>query len=734
MSFQITNAAVLGADVNGGRMAVLLANAGIPVTLFQTGEQMPVTEQQLYKHLYTPALMHYICQAPLTDCSVLHGFDWVIISDAQIGADILSLAAPHLHENVIISSCAHDCAAADIEFLLPAALQPRFIGVFPYEHNNRCTLLEMVATQATDPAVTAFIRQFVHDRLGKDAVLVQDIPGFFCRRTGFFTLCSLLTLTRQAHLSCEQTDELTGTLLGRPREGLYRGIDARGIAAIGASYLNLTDRLPACEKEYFRSPNEICDIVDQAKLKSFYCQCRDADSKKTLVWNIDQQEYQPVNEQKSAFYTKAMENKRLPDRMRFLFASDAPEALLLWSHIKALFVYCAQLTEDYRLLDYVMRKGLGWTAGLFEIIDMMGAQQAIARMTQEGAALPAWVDALLQKEFAFYSAAPDTASPETVQLLTHSVLVDLGDGVLGLEIRSPGNSITKKLRLDILKAIDFVEQDNRFIGMVMFNQGAHFFTGTDVKEFYFQLQNKIYDMVDESTDEFQAVSQRLKYARKPIVSAVHGVALGGGTEFVMHSSRVVAHVDSQIGLIETRVGIMPGGGGIKELLTRTMQTAAHYQVTDVYPILEKYWMQICQARISRNAYQAKEMDYLRPTDIIVMHMDDLLPTAKREVLHMASLGFQPCTAQPIPVLGTEGYSRFCAEINKLREQGIFTEFDGVIAQKVAFAFTGGETKPGTIVSEEDILALEQQGIQFLYKTENTFARVSYATKGRVLRN
>jgi 3-hydroxyacyl-CoA dehydrogenase len=285
------------------------------------------------------------------------------------------------------------------------------------------------------------------------------------------------------------------------------------------------------------------------------------------------------------------------------------------------------------------------------------------------------------------------------------------------------------------EAIDLLESNNAYTGMVLLKSCPAFLKCSDNKEIIVGLFSHYYANINVGIDEFQTVSMRLKYSRKPIVAAVHGMALGGGCEFAMHASRIVAHVDSYIGLVEVGVGLIPAGGGLKELLQRGMRDLNAYGMTDFTAVLQKYLMQVATAAVSKNAFEAKKLGYLLETDIIVMQLDDLARRAKEEVLRMAKDGFHQRLPMLTKVSGNSGYAAANAMVMSMVEGGYVSEYDGEIALKIAKVLTGGDVPNGTLLTEKELMGLECDGFAELIHNPKTHERISgMASTGRPVRN
>ncbi|MDR2159489.1 MAG: 3-hydroxyacyl-CoA dehydrogenase/enoyl-CoA hydratase family protein [Treponema sp.] len=781
MKYHIKKAAVIGSGVMGAGIAALIADTGIPVVLLDMVPKELSAEEKARgigaedsahlnrlalsaidrlladkktPALFLPSMAGYITAGNLeTSLESIRDCDWiveVVAENLDIKRGLFRKLEPYINETAIVSTNTSGLPVSLIAEEMPPDLQRRFLGTHFFNPPRYMRLLEIIPTAKTGEGVLDFMRDFARDFLGKGVVIAKDTPNFIGNRIGSIAVPYTWKAMEKFGFDVEKADSLTGDLIGRPRSATFRTVDMVGIDVLSHVNDNLAELLedPA-EKAIFALPAVIRDMLKAGRLGDktgggFYKRSEDAEGKRQkLVWDYKKGEYVPVKKERSAFLEKVKENKRLGERLRALVYSEEPEGRFVWEITRDILIYAAlkmpEIARNYEDIDNALKWGYNWDVGPFGIWDLIGFEEAAARMKAEGFTLPDWIEERLKKGQKFYEADPDPASPDSpypvIRENEHSVILDLGDGVAGFEFRSPGSALTAQLRKELPEAIDEVERNNDYAGLVLLNNRKNFATGADLKEMVTAIFMGQFDGVEDRIKEFQNVSMRLKYAKKPVVAAIHGMVLGGGCEWSMHCSRVVAHIDSYVGLVEVGVGLLPSGGGLKELLQRGMEHIGVYDYKDVVPLLQKYLTQVAAAKVAMNAWEAREMNYLRPTDKIVMQYDHLIPKAKEEVLLLAREGYRQQLPVMTTVSGFTGLAAVKVVLMGMVEGGFATEYDGVIAEKIGRVLTGGDLPANTQVSEEELLTLEREGFMELMMNAKTQERIAgMAGTGRPVRN
>ena len=780
MSYSIKKVAVIGAGVMGSGIAAAIACAGIPVVLLDIVLDKLCEEEKrkgasldsdahrnllarLGKErvsdkkrglLFTPEMAEYITIGNLeTDLEMLEDCDWVVeavTENLEIKHSLYESLIPYIRKDAIVTSSTSGLSIKSIADNLPSDLRKRFLGAHFLNPPRHVRLLEIIPSVYTCSKVTAFMKRFGYEILGKGVVETKDTPNFIANRIGVASTMILLQLMKKYNFDFETVDYLSGQLIGRPRSATFKTLDMAGLdVLVGAA-----DNLAAVvrdedEKKLFVLPSYIREMIRDGQLgdKSnggFYKQKKNCKGDKTmLVWNEKRRGYLPSKAVAIPFVEDVKKKRRLKDRLISLVYSNEPAGHFLWEYISALLLYCSgkasEMTNSYTEIDNAMRWGFDWEVGPFELWDLIGLKKSADKMQENGLELPKWINKRLAEYKTFYTSDPDVQSYsktyDVVCEMEHCVLLDMGDGVLGFEINSPENGITADLRRELVEAVNLLDDDNCYVGMVLLDKNINFLCSIDLKYALKIIANKDYKAIEAASEDFQRVCLRLKYAKKPIVAAIHGPVLGGSLEYVIHASRIVAHVETCMGFVEASVGFLPVGGGVKELLTRAASEISVYDYSDFNPALHKYWKNMVASTISKNAFHARKMGYLQPTDKIVAQIDLLPQRAKEEVLTMVKEGYRQKVPFKVKVSGTSGYAYLESAVNTMRNDGCISEYDAVIAREIAKVITGGDVPKDTLLSETELLKLERKGFVNLCHYDKTLERFKAMVEtGRALRN
>ena len=780
MEYAIKKAAVIGAGVMGAGIAASIAGAGIPVVLLDI--VLPeLTEDEVKKGiklddpahrnllaqagkdrvadkktgvLYLAEMADYITVGNLqTDLELLRDCDWiveVVAESLEIKHTLFKNITPYIKEDTIVSTNTSGIPVGSIAACMPDSLKKRFLGTHFFNPPRYMRLLEIIPAIDTDPGVVAFMKRFGNEILGKGIVEAKDTPNFIGNRIGTISSPLIFRLMEKYGFDTETIDYLTGPLIGRPKSATFKTLDLVGLDILAHVVDNLTKALDDEEEiKLFSLPAYVRDMLNNRQLGNktgggFYKRIKDEKGGKAMsVWDVASGEYVPTKSVSIPFVEEAKKLRRLKDRLIVLLYSEEPVGCFLWEYIKEVLLYSARkapdIADSYKEIDKAMRWGYNWELGPFEVWDLIGFEKAALKMKEEGAILPEWIEERLNTKKSFYDTDPDIVSFETVypvlRKMEHSKMLDMGDGVIGLEAHTPGNCITGQYRQELTETLNEVESNNTYTGLVLLNASHNFLTGADLKNTLRVVADKEFGSIAETLVDFQQVSLRLKYAKKPVVAAIHGMVLGGGMEYSIHSSRIIAHVDTYMGLVESGVGVIPGGGGIKELLLRGMSDISAYSYADHNPVMYKYWESIATAAVSKNAFHARQMGYLLPTDKIVLQIDLLPQRAKEEVLLMAKEGFRQRLPAMTRVSGAAGRAYLEQYINAMRDGNFISEYDAVIALEVAKVITGGDVPKGTPLSEAELLELERESFTALCHNQKTYERVKAMVEtGRALRN
>ena len=678
----------------------------------------------------------------------------VIIEDLDAKRALVERIRDYLKPTAFLTSNTSGVSITAIARDLPEELRKRFLGTHFFNPPRYMHLLELIPGADTCPDRMAFMADFGSRILGKGVVVAKDTPNFIGNRIGVQKSVQTIQLMQKYGFDFEMVDYLTGPVIGRPKTASFGTTDLVGLDILyhvaGNVREKLLDEGRQAEADLFQFPPFLHEMYRAGRLGNktgggFYQKVKTPDGKKqTLVWSLDQGAYVPKRKMSIPVVEEALRCGNTKEKLLRLLADEGEVGRFTWDATKSMLLYSAEkvpeIAEDYRDIDKAMRWGYNWEFGPFETWDLIGVEAAVARMQSDGDKVPQWVlDRLASGRTTFYERDPLdkrlSARYPVVRDSGDSALLDLGDGVLCLEIKTKGNAINDAFKQQVLQAMDLLEGDDGWRGMVLANSAANFLTGADLTVFLDRSERGDFEPLKNSPRTFHQVSMRLKYAKKPVIAAVAGKALGGGLEFALHCSRVVAHAEANLGLVETGVGIIPGGGGVKEYLYRCMERLEGFPFPDLNPVAKRVWETIMQGRVSRNAFDARKMHFLRDTDRIVMDRDLLLDTAKEEVLRMCADGFRQAVPRPVKVTGVSGRASLEYVISTMHKGGFLTDYDKRVADTLAWVVTGGDVPKGTLLTEAQLLDLEVEGVGRLVVTEQARERVrSILTTGRPLRN
>jgi 3-hydroxyacyl-CoA dehydrogenase len=772
LNYYIKKVAVIGAGVMGTGIAAILANAGIPVILLdivpkeiandEGKKRSALAEGAIKKFLadkklpafVRPEMAGYITPGNLEDdLTLIEDCDWIIevvAENLEIKHKLVERLLPHIKADAILSTNTSGIPVSSIAKNMPTDLKRRFLGTHFFNPPRYMRLFEIIPTIETDIDVIEYMADFGYNILGKGVVKAHDTPNFIGNRIGAIITPLTLKQMKKYGFSIGKADILTGKLIGRAKSATFETADLVGIDVLMHVNNNIFNSLSdEEEKEYFKLPEEIQAMYGNGMLGNktgagFYKHTKDQNGKRVkMVLDFIKQEYMVPDQTVEPFIEAGKKIARLKDRLCALIYSDEPESHFIWENISEIIYYSAkvkdEVADDYKDIDNAMKWGYNWEVGPFELWDLIGFEKAAERMKVDGKKLPEWIEERLVKKVSFYDKDPDMNSFDSVypvlQKFTHSSLIDLGDGVLGLELKSPSDSITANIRSEVVASINLVENQNQYKGLVLLNSGPNFLVGADLKEMVTSIMAGQLNDVGNKISEFQQVSLKIRYAKKPVIAAVHGMVLGGGCEFALQASRVVAHLDTYMGLVEVGVGLIPAGGGLKELVQRNETLLKSLDCKDFTSNIQKLLFQVATAQVSKNAYEALQLGYLQPTDIIVAQIDVLTERAKEEVLRMVKNGYRQVLPKLTQVTGNTGMGIMRVILTGMTDGGFITQYDAVIAEKIAKVLSGGDVPNGTKITEKDLLHLEKEGFAELIQNAKTHERISGMVKtSRPVRN
>jgi len=649
-----------------------------------------------------------------------------------------------------------------------------FIGVHFFNPPRYLHLVEIIRTEWTKPEVSCFLYGFLDERLGKGVVPAKDRPNFIANRIGTFgALYTIKTMLDDGY-SIEEVDKMTGPAVGRPKSATFRTFDLVGLDVFTHVIKNLYDALPEDEeREMFVVPGVLAQMVQRGllgnKAKAGFYRKQKGEGDKREIWTLDAAtlDYRPSAKVKLPALDMAKNIEDLPERIKALVWSKDRTGAFLWKTLSRTLAYAAkripEIADNVVEVDRAMRWGFGWELGPFEVWDAIGVEKSVARMKEEGVSIPENVAQMLatgatsfykkdngqQSYFDFKTGKyVPLADPPGVLVLKSikdrtgvikknpgASLVDLGDGVACLEFHSKMNAIGG----DTLQMLKFAlsEVDKNFVGLVVGNQGANFCVGANIMLMLMEAQEENWEELDMMSRVFQNATMSLRYSPKPVVVAPFQMVFGGGCEMVLHADRVRAAAETYIGLVEVGVGIIPGGGGTKEMLVRMLDLIPKgADDADPFPFVKRAFETMALAKVATSAEEARALGFLSPEDSVSLNQDRLLADAKKEVLALAATGYvAPQQRTDILALGNPALATLKLGIHQMKRAGYISDHDAEIGKKLARILTGGDLNHSTRVSEQYLLDLEREAFLSLIGTRKTQERMAHMLKtGKPLRN
>jgi 3-hydroxyacyl-CoA dehydrogenase len=632
-------------------------------------------------------------------------------------------------------------------------------------------LFEVVPGPDCSQEVTDFLMMYGEKFLGKTSVLAKDTPAFIGNRVGIFGIQSLFHQVKELGLTVEEVDKLTGPVIGRPKSATFRTVDVVGLDTLVHVANGIYENCPDDEAhELFKLPDFINTMMTNKWLGSktgqgFYKKSVNAEGQKEiLTLDLDTLEYRPAKKAKFATLELTKTIDKPIDRFKVLIGGKDKAGEFYRKNFAAMFAYVQnripEISDEIYKIDDAMKAGFGWENGPFEIWDAVGVEKGIELMKAEGETPATWVTEMLANgSNSFYSVKEGTTyfydipskaqakkpGQESFIILDNIrkskevfknsgvVVEDLGDGILNLEFQSKMNTIGGDVLAGINKAIDLAEKD--FQGLVIGNQAPNFSVGANIGMIFMMAVEQEYDELNYAIKYFQDTMMRMRYSSIPTISAPHGMALGGGCEISLHADKVVAAAETYMGLVEFGVGVIPGGGGSKEMALRASDS---FRKGDVeLNILQENFLTIGMAKVSTSAHEAFDLGLLQKgKDVIVVNKDRQIATAKAHAKLMAESGYtQPVTRTDVKVLGKQALGMFLVGTDAMKDSRYISEHDMKIANKLAYVMAGGDLSEPTLVTEQYLLDLEREAFLSLCTERKTLERIQSMLKtGKPLRN
>ncbi len=648
--------------------------------------------------------------------------------------------------------------------------QKHFCGTHFFNPPRYLKLLEIIPTPKTDPSVVEFLVSFGDLYVGKTTVLCKDTPAFIANRIGIFTIMSLFHLVEKMGLTVDEVDKLTGPVLGRPKSATFRTCDVVGLDTLVKVANDLYERCKEDEgRESFKLPSYVQKLIDNKWLgdktkQGFYKKVKSAEGKSEILsLDLKTFEYKPKGKTKFATLDQTKTIDNLKDRIKVLFTGTDKAGDFYRASFCSLFQYITnripEVSDQLYKIDDAICAGFGWEMGPFEMWDALGVTETVKLMEQRNQKPAQWVFDMLGKgNKTFYnyrensktwydiptssyqsksgaenSIALNARREKTVWKNSGCSVIDIGDGILNLEFHTKMNTIGGEIIQGFNRAIELAEKD--FRGLVIANDGQNFSAGANLGLIFMFASEKEFDEIDMAVRAFQNMNMRIRYSSVPVVVAPHALSLGGGCEMTLHADKVVASPETYIGLVEFGVGLIPGGGGTKEMTLRASDAFSDGNIDE--QVLREYFLTIAMAKVSTSAHEAFDLKILRHgLDEICMNPNRLVTEAKQAVVVMADNGYvKPTERKDIKVLGKSGLGMIYAGTNSMYSGHFISQHDLLISQKLGYVMCGGDLSTSSFVSEQYLLDLEREAFLSLCGERKTLERIqSILTSGKALRN
>ncbi|MDP7628107.1 MAG: 3-hydroxyacyl-CoA dehydrogenase/enoyl-CoA hydratase family protein [SAR202 cluster bacterium] len=798
---RIKCAAVLGSGVMGAQIAALFANQGIPCFLFdlkgsQGGDDLSVQGLKKLAQLdpspvYGEAMFSLLTPLNYEDHSVkLRESDWIIeaISEnLEIKKQVWTSISEHIRDDAIISTNTSGLSVASIAQSLPERLKGRFLGTHFFNPPRYLKLLELIPIDETTSEVIDSIKGFSELILGKGIVISKDVPNFVGNRIGCYGVLSTMRSMAEFGLDVAAVDAITGTPMGRPRSATFRTLDMVGLDVFLDVCRNVTENISDSEERTaFEPPSFITEMVNRGWLgqksgQGFYKRIiSESGDSEILMLDIEEMNYIPRRRYSSTVLSSIQNEEDALKRISTFISSDDPASQFARKTLLDTLNYAStkigELTDNTINIDNAIKWGFGWDIGPFEIWDHLGLKETASAIRSEGFKLAPLIIEHIARGKNFYSEShgkftvlsqsgyEEIQAEESTQLLEAvrqnilpvvfrnggASIIDLGDGVAMLDFHSPRQAIGPDMLSATWKAAELVPKD--FRGLVLSSHvETQFCVGANLMLVGLAAQDGDWEEIDQIIRNFQNGLLALKRMPIPQVSAPFGFTLGGGAELFLSADRTVAAAETYMGLVEVGAGLIPAGGGCKELLIRYLgglpgglerfaprRRGGPSDVgVEVNPeaLVAEVFLLIGLAQTSRSAVEGRRLGFLRESDQIVPNRSHLLARAKEAVITIDAAGYSPPPPAQIPVLGPGTRSLLELAVQTMRWGEFASEHDQKIAGKLANVLTGGSARPGTTASEEHFLDLEREAFASLCGEPKTLERMqALLTTGRPLRN
>jgi 3-hydroxyacyl-CoA dehydrogenase len=807
MKRRIEKAVVLGAGTMGARIAAHFANAGLPCILLDivppglsagspaearnkiVRDGLDAAKKSKPAAFFTAALADRIAIGNFDDdlarCAEADWIIEVVSENLEIKKSLLTRVSQFRKPGAIVTTNTSGLPVHLIAEGMSEEFQQHWAGTHFFNPPRYLKLVELIPGPKTSPEVVATLSEFCDRRLGKGVVVAKDTPNFIANRIGTFSILNALKLMSSLGMTVEEVDACTGPVIGQPKSATFRTADIVGLDVLSHVVKNIYETVPTDEsREMYRLPALVEEMTRRGWLgdktgQGFYKKVKGSGEREILTLDLNTMEYRARQKARFGSLESAKGIEDTTERLRALLGpvlkgqgGDKAQQFL-WGLLSETCLYAArrvpEISEHVADVDRAMRWGFGWELGPFELMDALDVREFAAAVAKEGRSLPPVLEKLVASERkSFYEsekgaktvfavaggAAEKVEEPSGVLILkslkeagrevernSGASLIDLGDGVVCCEFHSKMNAIGADLIAMIHKGLKRLESD--FEAMVVANQAVNFSVGANLMLVLVGAQEQEWDELHLAVKQFQNVNLAIKYAPKPVVIAPQGMALGGGCEVSLHGARIQAAAEAYMGLVEAGVGLIPGGGGSKEMLIRANEHSAGGEDLDLFHALRPIFETIAMAKVGTSAEECRDLGFLRREDGVSMNRDRVVADAKEAALALVRGGYTPPAASwqegaqttQIKVLGEQFLAGAKMAIHLLLRGGYASEHDAVVARKLAHILAGGALSAPQMVSEQYVLDLEREAFVSLCGEKKTQERIAHTLKtGKPLRN
>ncbi|MDQ3253617.1 MAG: 3-hydroxyacyl-CoA dehydrogenase/enoyl-CoA hydratase family protein [Acidobacteriota bacterium] len=707
----------------------------------------------------------------LKDCDLIIE---AVVENLEIKRRLYEKVEQHRRHGSVVASNTSGIPVRQLAEGRSEDFRAHFLGIHFFNPPRYLHLVELICTEWTKPEVACSIFGFLDQRLGKGVVVAKDRPNFIANRIGTYGAMLTIKTMLEDGYSIEEVDKLTGQAVGRPKTATFRTFDLVGLDVFTHVAKNLYEAVADDEeREVFVAPEFLTRMVRQGilgnKTKSGFYRKQKGDGEKGEIWTIDHAslEYKPSQKVKLPALDVAKNIETTPERIKSLVWGKDRTGAFLWKTMSRTFRYAAnripEIADTVLEVDRAMRWGFNWELGVFETWDALGVEKSIARMKEDGQSIPVNVQKMLDSgatsfyktengqrfyfDFASGNYVPVNQQPGVIILKSvkersgvvkknaGASLIDIGDGVACLEFHSKMNAIGGDMLQMIKQSLAEVEKN--FVGLVVGNQAPYFSVGANLMLILLEAQEENWEDLDLMVRAFQNATMGLRYSPKPVVVAPFGLVPGGGCEITIHGDRVRAAAETYIGLVEVGVGVIPAGGGTKEMLLRALDSIPRgMDDADPFPFVKRAFETIALAKVATSAEEARTLGYLRAEDAVSMNGDRLIADAKQDVLALAATGYvEPQPRTDILAMGNPALATLKLGIHQMKRGGFISDYDANIGEKLARILTGGDLNHPTRVSEQYLLDLEREAFLSLCGQRKTQERMAAMLKsGKPLRN